>query len=470
MIAIRSRKYGSNNDQVMLSVRIKDAKHDKAVALGISVNTRRWESIDETLKNARIASKRGTSMFIDDPLASMLWQLLKELSALQAAGKLNDKMTAKTINDIIRKEDVELAKVVEQREKELKAVNKPTFVKFVEQYISECESGERLKQKSTKKITHGTIKGLKVFLMHLKAYQKSRKKIIDWDDLTLDFYKDFKQYFIERDYNPNTIAGHIKRTKTVLAAAKDLHLTTRDDFMSRQWSVDFEEVENIYISKERLREMAGIDLNDAEEMTRRAALYAKDEEEREKLTSDLRRDLYRKNLSEARDVFVMGCLTGQRVSDYKRIDASMVETIIGDRKFIHLKQQKTGKDVYISYEEMIPAILERYDGKLPKVFDQDLNERIKVVGLLCGWTEPAGLQERHGLMTYPSKKRFCDAIMTHTARRSFATNAYKSGVPLSAIMAITGHSSEEMLKKYLKLGSKERALLAAAEFDKVKMM
>ena len=57
--------------------------------------------------------------------------------------------------------------------------------------------------------------------------------------------------------------------------------------------------------------------------------------------------------------------------------------------------------------------------------------------------------------------------MTHTARRSFATNAYKNGIPLSAIMAVTGHSSEEMLKRYLKLNTKERAMLAAVEFDKI---
>ena len=156
------------------------------------------------------------------------------------------------------------------------------------------------------------------------------------------------------------------------------------------------------------------------------------------------------------------------VSDYKRISKDMIENIVGDRKFLHIVQTKTGKDVYIPYEEIMITILVRYNGKLPKVYDQHLNERIKKVGLLLGWTEPAGLMEHRGLMQYQSDKRFCDAIMTHTARRSFATNAYKAGVSLSAIMAITGHSSEEMLKKYLKLGSKERALLAAAEFDKIK--
>jgi hypothetical protein len=33
-------------------------------------------------------------------------------------------------------------------------------------------------------------------------------------------------------------------------------------------------------------------------------------------------------------------------------------------------------------------------------------------------------------------------------------------------MAVTGHSSEAMLKRYLKLDDKERAILASAEFNK----
>lgn len=355
-----------------------------------------------------------------------------------------------------------------QAEIEEQKPTKPTFMQFVEQYIRECEDGERLKQKSTRKVTPGTIKNYKGFFAQMQEYQKSRKCVIDWDDLDMDFYRDYKQFFIERNYSPNTIARHIKNMKTMLYAAKDLHLTTRDDFTSRQWSADREDVDNVYITENRLKEMYEFDMSDYYEMKRCIERYAKDKEEKKTVIHALQRDIYRRKLSEARDIFLLGCLTGQRVSDYKRISTDMIETIQGDRKFLHLVQVKTEKDVYIPYDNMIGRILNRYNGQLPKIHDQHLNDRIKVVGLLLGWIEPAGLTERRGVMEYPSKKRFCDAIVTHTARRTFATNAYKNGVPLSAIMAVTGHASEDMLRKYLKLGTKERALLAAAEFDKVK--
>jgi integrase len=39
-------------------------------------------------------------------------------------------------------------------------------------------------------------------------------------------------------------------------------------------------------------------------------------------------------------------------------------------------------------------------------------------------------------------------ITTHTARRSFATNAYLQNVPSISIMKITGHKTEKSFLKY----------------------
>ena len=464
MVNYYTRKYGTDGT-LMISLRVRSSEYDKHYALGIGVDSFRWVLINQTLKNAQTAHKRGTSIFIEDSLASKLWQLQKELTAHQKARTITETIIQQLIAKHLHQDDPVLSAVAEPQGT---VKEKQTFIEFVEEYIRECESGERLKQKSTKKVTAGTIKNYKGFLAQMKEYQRTRKKVIDWDDLDFDFYRDYKQYFIEKNYSPNTIARHIKNMKTMLYAAKDLHLTTRDDFMSKQWSADREDVENVYIPEERLKEMYAFDMMDYQTMKARAEKYAKDNEERKTIVHALQRELYRKKLTEARDIFVMGCLVGQRVSDYKRISKDMIETIQGDRKFLHVVQVKTNKDVYIPYNDMMSDILDKYDGKLPKVYDQHLNDRIKVVGLLLGWTEPAGLTERKGVLTYPSKKRFCDAIATHTARRTFATNAYKAGVPLSAIMSVTGHASEEMLRRYLKLNTKERALMAAAEFDKVK--
>lgn len=464
MINIRTRKIA---DKVLLSLRVKGDGYDNAIALGISMNEMQWQMVSHNLKTLSDAYKSGSVIYINDQMTSRLWELIQEMTAMETAGtlKYNKVFIADTVRNIIHRSEISQAKVME---KSTERAGKPSFLEFIAQYIAECESGERLKQKSTRKVTAGTIKNYKGFLSKLEEYQKSRKRVVDWDDLDFDFYRDYKQFFIELRYSPNTIARHIKNMKTMLYAAKDLHLTTRDDFMSKQWSADKEEVDNVYIPVERLREMYDFDMMDYKSMKQRVEQYAKDATEKKSVIHALKRDIYRQKLTEARDIFVIGCLTGQRISDYKRISSDMIETIQGDRQFVHLVQVKTGKDVYVPYNDMIKAILDKYDGRLPKVHDQHLNERIKVIGLLLGWTESAGLTERKGVMSYASQKRFCDALATHTARRTFATNAYKAGVPLSAIMAVTGHASEEMLRRYLKLNTKERAMLAAEEFEKVK--
>jgi hypothetical protein len=48
-------------------------------------------------------------------------------------------------------------------------------------------------------------------------------------------------------------------------------------------------------------------------------------------------------------------------------------------------------------------------------------------------------------------------IKTHTARRSFCTNAYLSKMDTLDIMAMTTHKTEANFLKYIKVSGKERA-------------
>ena len=303
-------------------------------------------------------------------------------------------------------------------------------------------------------------------MSQIEEYEKVRHRKLGFDDVTIDFYEDWKRFFIKKDYSPNTIGRHVRNLKIFMFAADDMKLTTSQEFKSSRFTADREDVENVYLTDERVSQMYEFNPTNRRQLDNLIAQAPEDEQDRlreltEKVTS-------RKLLEEAKDIFVVGCLTGQRVSDYKRIGLDMIEVLRDGRRYIRLEQEKTGKEVYLPIDERVPLILKKYGGQLPKVYDQHLNERIKIVGRLLGWTEDAGLTERHGLLEIKSQKKFYECIKTHTARRTFATNAYKRGVSLSSIMAVTGHSSEQMLRKYLKLDNKERAILAAAEFERLK--
>ena len=468
---------GSKDDgTVNLYARLyKRPKLNKTVALGVTLNAADWDFIDNVLKKAEQALKGGSPIVLRDSLANRLWTVKMSLDAMITAGITDMQVVKKTIDEILRED---ILKEVERQQEEItvraEEEKRVKLMDWIRTYIDECESGERLKQKSTRTITPGTIKTYKGTLAQLEAYQKKRHRIVDFDDITMDFYDDWRRFFLEKKnkkgekqpYSPNTIGKHVKNLKIFLYAAKDMKLTTRDDFESARFSADSQEVENVYLTEERVQEMYQTDFED-DKTIKRLMKLAPDDEERAAMKDQLTRRTPQL-LNEAKDIFTVGCLTGQRVSDYKRINKDMIRTLSDGNEYIYIQQAKTQKWIYIPLDIRVRAILQKYDGRLPKIYDQDLNERIKVIGRLLGWRENAGIKELHGTMEVPTKKKFYECIKTHTARRTFATNAYKNKVSLSSIMVITGHSSEKMLRKYLKLDNEERAIMAAAEFAKAK--
>ncbi len=88
-----------------------------------------------------------------------------------------------------------------------------------------------------------------------------------------------------------------------------------------------------------------------------------------------------------------------------------------------------------------------------------MNIYLKEIMQLAGFAERVETGRTKGGtkdMTYCQK---WELISTHTARWSFATNAYLAGLPTIAIMQCTGHSSEVMFMKYIKVSSEQNALL-----------
>jgi len=49
-----------------------------------------------------------------------------------------------------------------------------------------------------------------------------------------------------------------------------------------------------------------------------------------------------------------------------------------------------------------------------------------------------------------------EMIKSHTARRSFCTNAYLAGLDCLDIMAISGHKTESAFLRYIKVTQEER--------------
>ena len=81
---------------------------------------------------------------------------------------------------------------------------------------------------------------------------------------------------------------------------------------------------------------------------------------------------------EVRDIFLVGCYTCQRVSDYNDIDKDCFTTTAKGTPVIRLVQKKTRNEVKIPImNPNLRAICEKYAYNLPSVVDVILNRYIK---------------------------------------------------------------------------------------------
>lgn len=399
------------------------------VSIGLEVDVKEWnKSLAGAKELTSYRNGKGKDLYTKlDAISSMVDALIKSDVIITS------NMAKDRINEIVYSEQIAAEK--ERAEAEAKALEEEqatNFNDFIKRFIYECESGKRKKKGGTTNVSPGTVKSYKGFHAQFKEYQETRLRVIDFSDLNLDFYNDFRLFLTDKEYSPNTIARMVKICKTICYAAEQLKLMDAGNVRTG-FDVIYKDVDNIYLTDERIQELYDLDLSN------------------------------RPAWEKVKDVFVVGCLTGQRVSDYKRINAKMIVTLNDGNRYIKLKQEKTGNIVYIPLDYRVEAILNKYAGELPKVYDQKINDHIKEIGEALGWTEIVELDEQRGAMEYTAKKRFCELLKTHTCRRSLATNMQKAGASLSSIMAITGHSSEQQLKTYLKLGEEEKSMLAAKE-------
>lgn len=149
-----------------------------------------------------------------------------------------------------------------------------------------------------------------------------------------------------------------------------------------------------------------------------------------------------------RDLFIVGCLTAFRYSDYSDLSESNF-----DEKFITKVTKKTGIKVVIPQHDYVKEILKKYDGKIPsKLSIQQFNRHIKNICRKVGFNEPVTYDYIKGGKTYIVTKQKWEMISSHTARRSFATNMYLTGrMKTYEIMAITGHTTEKSFFRYIRI-------------------
>lgn len=287
------------------------------------------------------------------------------------------------------------------------------LMEFISKFIEESNRAESTK-KSYRRVE-----------TDLQEYQRKKKVVLTFDKIDVDFHNNLIAFYKGKGkgYAPNTIGTRIKVLKTFMNEAYERNLHTNTDFKKRMFSKPSEETKAIYLNTKELTMLYKLDLSK------------------------------NKSLDNVRDWFLIGAYTGFRFSDLKRLTN---ENLQGET--IEMRTQKTDKSVTIPLHPIIKEIMKKHNNELPKfISEQKFNEYIKDVAKLAKINESILIEETKGALKTKRQEPKYNLVSAHTARRSFATNAFLAGVPPIQIMKMTGHKTEVAFLKYIKVDEKENA-------------
>lgn len=160
-----------------------------------------------------------------------------------------------------------------------------------------------------------------------------------------------------------------------------------------------------------------------------------------------------KRQKELRDIFILGCMTGLRFSDYSRLTK---DNIKGDN--IQMLTQKTKVKVCIPITKYVKEIFEKYNYVLPRpcviqYFNKVIKEILRKVGMTEDITYEREIAGKIVTITIPKN----ELASSHMARRTFITNMIKENVPENRLKGFTGHKSSECLSRYNRMTLEENA-------------
>lgn len=422
------------------------------ICLPIFVDVKEWEEAAQTeRKLGNYIIKKGINKKI-----VLLEDAIKDMKRHHRFTKEN---LEKSIEDIVLADKREALKRAEQLGKEAEDRKKRNVKNFVVEHIRKIESGE-VRTAKKEKYAEESIKNWKQFRRVFLDFYKIRP--FEWDDINEALADRYISYLESVGYMKYTLDKHISLFKTIVSVAERQGLHNNHlagSYLKSPQIREEDKAKEIYLTKDELSALYEMPLTGFEE--------------------------------QVRDVFLIGCFTALRYSDYSRIKRENIGFTHNGTKVIRIKQEKTAGTVVIPIlDERLEALLKKYDYNVPEVLDQSLNRTIKEICKRLSVTVTSlgkkertvlNLKERRAEVEarkkgeelfeydeqgYPIRPRW-ELVASHTARRSCITNMYLSKkFSVQQMMSVSGHKTETMFYKYVKLSLDEYAdSVASAAVD-----
>jgi integrase len=270
----------------------------------------------------------------------------------------------------------------------------------------------------------------------LLNFSNGNSKSLDFEDINLEFHTEFKKYMNNLGYTEAYFSNQIKFIRLFMNEATEMGHNKQLVYKSRKFACPMPETAKIYLTDAEITQIQQL-----------------------KITDNLL-------LTVVRDLFIVGCRTGLRYSDLIRLSPSNFNE---KERILRINTQKTNELVYIPLSPDVMQICRKYHYSLPHIGNGIFNLSIKRIANLAGINNDVEIITKRGSGKKREYLKKYKLVSSHTARRSFATNAYLANIPSIAIMRITGHRTERAFMRYIRVSSENNAkqLLNHPHFLKV---
>ena len=307
-----------------------------------------------------------------------------------------------------------------------------TLIDFFDQTIKDIEQGKRLKGDEYQ-LEENSIKPYRTARLHFFNFQKKVGKIFLLTDMNQNLHDEFSDYLImDLDFAKNTHSKYIMALYQVIKYAVKKKLLSGSVLHEIKFKTTREETDAIFLDESEIQLL--LNLKDIQSGTEETV----------------------------RDLFVLGCYTGLRFSNYSNINLDYL-----DDKFLTTVQIKTKQKVTIPIHPNARMIFDKYKDGLPVCpTNQEFNRTLKDISQrIKEFHAPfTKLITRNRHITEEEKMKW-ELVQSHTARRSFCTNMYLDGVEMLSIMAISGHKTEKSFRRYIKADALQHAELIRKHWE-----
>ena len=411
-------------------------------------------------------TERKKANFLDNlDYTHKIQEIENGLKLLKKYHKCTKEEVEKLIENVVLQEVREEMIKREETKSKLESEKRKRVKEYAKNYLEEMQSGVR-RTKKNKPYAKSTLLHWKQTVDKVLDFHK--KYPFSWDDINQALISKFIT-FLEKDYLSKS--NQHKIMKDFKKLIKDAEIECiHDNFRARNLNFtievkDSDKSTNVYLTIEELQGLYDMALTGTDEVVR--------------------------------DIFLIGCFIGQRVSDYGRIEPEWFGKTRNGVDVIRLEQQKTGNKVCVPVVgNQLETLLKKYDYRAPKISDAEIDRRIKDICEKLSATIPSlavkektilKKHERNALYTNKdggrkmfeiNEKGECikpkwALVASQTARRTCITNMYlarkadgSSKYTLAERMSVSGHKSESQYIKYIKCSLDEVAEMVAAANDK----